>query len=197
MPQELKLNLGCGRDIRPGWVNVDCTPGHGVDLVFDLEKARRLELPFEPDSVNDILLSHALEHIHDVYGLMEELYRVAIHWAPLTIRVPYGASDDAWIDPTHVRCFFHGSWIAFSQPYYWRADYPYRADWQVEKVDLIVEPSFINVPAPDLLSRIDRERNHVVEMIATMRKISPPRARKQSLLRAPSILISPRKHERE
>ena len=49
-----KLNLGCGRVIKPGWVNHDIMPGDGVDLVFDLEKCGIEPFPFETDSVSEI-----------------------------------------------------------------------------------------------------------------------------------------------
>ena len=29
----MKLNIGCGKDIRPGFVNIDHNPGTGVDVV--------------------------------------------------------------------------------------------------------------------------------------------------------------------
>lgn len=38
------LNLGCGTDIRSGWVNLDSAELPGVDVVHDLD---RLPLPFE------------------------------------------------------------------------------------------------------------------------------------------------------
>lgn len=38
---------------------------------------------------------------------MEELHRIAKQDAIFTCRVPYGSSDDAYEDPTHVRQFFY------------------------------------------------------------------------------------------
>lgn len=55
----IRLNLGCGRNIREGWVNADRSLLPGVDVVVDLEK----ELPFADDSADEILLSHVIEHI--------------------------------------------------------------------------------------------------------------------------------------
>jgi len=33
-----QLNLGCGKDIRKGYVNLDIYPLEGVDVVADIEK---------------------------------------------------------------------------------------------------------------------------------------------------------------
>ena len=65
---------------------------------------------------------------------MQELWRIAKPNAKMVIRVPHGASDDAWEDPTHVRAYFSNSFGYYSQPYYWRADYGYRGDWLHEKL---------------------------------------------------------------
>lgn len=53
-----KLNLGCGSDIKEGFINLDFIRGPGVDLVHDLTNT----LPFEDGSVDYILASDVLEH---------------------------------------------------------------------------------------------------------------------------------------
>lgn len=45
MNNGLKINLGCGTDIKPGWVNVDIAKLDGVDIVHDLDE---LPLPSYP-----------------------------------------------------------------------------------------------------------------------------------------------------
>lgn len=40
----MKLNLGCGNDIREGWVNLDINKKEGVNVVHDLNE---VPLPFE------------------------------------------------------------------------------------------------------------------------------------------------------
>ncbi len=32
----MKLNLGCGNDIRSGYINIDCRPLEGVDIIGDI-----------------------------------------------------------------------------------------------------------------------------------------------------------------
>lgn len=100
----MKLNLGCGHRKLDGWRNVDRVPACAPDEVVDLE---RLPWPWADDSVEEVLLSHVLEHLGaaaDVYlGIMKELYRVCRPGARITIIVPHPRSDHFLWDPTHVR----------------------------------------------------------------------------------------------
>ena len=108
-----RLNVGCGRGPLQGWVNLDSVALPGVDIVADLESCATTRLPFPDSSVEEFLLSHVLEHIRGSLGLMQELWRIAMPEAKMVIRVPYGASDDAYEDPTHVRQYFLGSFGFF------------------------------------------------------------------------------------
>lgn len=175
---EARLHLGCGRTALRGWVNIDMAAGPGVDLVVDLEKA---SLPFADDSVVEIYASHVLEHIHASLPLLQELHRVSKAGAKAVFRVPYGASDDADEDPTHVRRYFWGSWAYFSQPYYWRADYGYRGDWDLEEVLLVVDPELSGKSWQESYRVVQERRNVVREMVATLRAVKPPRAQLREL----------------
>ena len=186
----LRLNIGCGRDIQDGWVNVDMAPLPGVDVVFNLETCRQERLPFDDSTVSEIRLFHVIEHIQDAMGLMEELYRVARDGCVCTIRVPHGASDDAWTDPTHVRPYFPGSFGYFSQPHYWRADYGYRGDWQPQQVQLLVpKKRAASMDGQRLLHAVQHERNIVHEIVAQMVAVKPARPPEQSLQRPPEIKV--------
>jgi SAM-dependent methyltransferase len=169
----VRLNLGCGRDVRPGWVNVDATPGDGVDVVFDLDSG--VPLPFDDCSVSEVYGSHVLEHLHRPLPLMQELWRVARPGATARFRVPYGSSDAADEDPTHVRRLFLHSWSYFSQPFYWRASYGYRADWRTVRVVLQVESMFAHGSDDEVMAAVRVYRNVVREMVATLTAVKPAR----------------------
>ena len=185
-----QLNVGCGRNILDGWINMDAYSQPGVDLVYDLESCAKTPIPLANDSVDEFLLSHVIEHIHKPLDLMQELYRVAKPSAKAVIRVPYGSSDDAFEDPTHVRQYFLNSFSYFSQPLYWRADYGYRGDWQTDRITLFMYQKEINnLSSEEVLQKIMKERNIVAEMAAELSPIKPIRQPNKALISPPKILI--------
>jgi SAM-dependent methyltransferase len=171
----------------PGWTNIDAVGLPGVDVVADLDGCRDTQLPFSNDSVDSFMLSHVIEHIRDTLPLMQELHRIAKPGAILIARTPYGSSDDACEDPTHVRQYFIQSWGYFSQPYYWRADYGYRGDWQPETMDLIVDKALQPLDPSEILQRVFSTRNVVKEMIVNLRAVKPIREPLRELQKLPSI----------
>lgn len=98
----LRLNLGCGSKILPGYINVDRygTP----DLKHNLET---FPWPWEDNSVAEIKLTHVLEHLGrdpDTYlTLFQEMYRICQPGAIVEITVPHPRHDNFFDDPTHVR----------------------------------------------------------------------------------------------
>lgn len=97
----IKLNLGCGQDIRKGWVNIDRAKGDGVNIVHDITK----RLPFEDESVDFILVSHVLEHIIHFEDVIPEFHRVLKPGGILEVRVPYAKDIDQACAPYHIRFF--------------------------------------------------------------------------------------------
>jgi hypothetical protein len=112
----VRLNLGCGSKKLDGWVNVDKIAAAAPDQVVDLEA---LPWPWPDDSVDEVLLSHVLEHLGaetDVYlGIIKELYRICRDGARITIVVPHPRHDHYLNDPTHVRPITADSIVMFSQ----------------------------------------------------------------------------------
>lgn len=185
-----RLNVGCGRNIREDWINLDAASLPGVDLVCDLERVRVQPLPLPENSVEEFLVSHVIEHLRDTLGLMEELWRLAAPGALATVRVPHGASDDAWEDPTHLRPYFPSSFGYFSQPLFWRADYGYRGDWQPEIVRLMVDRARAGDRTPaQLFELVQSGRNVVREMACTLRAVKPRREPLAELQVPPTIKI--------
>lgn len=102
-PQGLtRLNLGCGTDIRPGFLNVDLVKGPGVALVYDLN---RLPWPWADNTFELVLANHFLEHTDDLIGVLREIWRISRPQARLQIRVPYFASFLSFKDLTHKHRF--------------------------------------------------------------------------------------------
>ncbi len=92
----MKLNLGCGRTIIDGWLNVD---NRGGDIICDAAS-----LPFKNHSFDNILASHVLEHVLDLWNVLHEMHRVLRPRGILKVRVPYGIKGFL-ITPYHVRAF--------------------------------------------------------------------------------------------
>ena len=91
------MNLGCGTDLKPGFVNVDLFGKPDVRL--DLNAV----WPWKDRIVKEVLMLHVLEHLPDTVHVMKELYRVCENKAKVLIRVPHPRHDDFLSDPTHVR----------------------------------------------------------------------------------------------
>ena len=187
----MKLNLGCGTDPKPGFLNVDFMELPGTDLVADLSDLAANPLDLPDDSVEEFLAIHFLEHLADPLPFMQEMWRLAEPEATFLLATPYGSSDDAWEDPTHVRPYFANSWAAFSQPYHWRsAGYGYTADWQVEEVVLqLRREAYHDVPASQAYADVQHRRNVVVQMVTVLRAVKPARGRDRALLGAPEFKL--------
>jgi len=84
----LKLNLGCGYNKLEGYVNVDNDENCKPDVLADLEE----RLPFEDNSVDEIILNHVLEHLGQstkvYFNVWKELYRVLKDGGLILITVP-------------------------------------------------------------------------------------------------------------
>ena len=189
-PTPRRLNVGSGRRAMPGWVNLDSQDLPGVDIIADLDRCSEIPLPLEDDSVDEILISHVIEHIKAPLPMMQELHRVARSGARATIPVPYGSNDGAWTDPTHVRPYFIESFSYFSQPYYWRADYGYRGDWRPLQITLVMNGQTHGKHTWKMLMEAVRDlRNVVTEMVCVLEAVKPTRPPRRDLQTAPALRV--------
>ena len=185
-----RLNLGCGRNILPDWINVDIVPLDGVDIIANLDDCQNTKLPFADNEIDEFFASHLIEHLHKPLPFMAELHRIAKPNAKATFRVPFGSSDDAFEDQTHVRPYFLKSFGFFSQPFYFKADYGYRGDWLTEKITLLVDANVHQGKnAEQIMFEVNTFRNIVKEMIVELRAIKPIREAKAELIVSPPIEI--------
>lgn len=140
------------------------------------------------NSIEEFYGSHLIEHIQHTLPMMQELHRIAKPGAKANFRLPYGASDDAFEDPTHVKQYFLQSFGYFSQPYYWRADYGYRGDWKADKITLFVsEEKYQHLSFQQILEDVMTKRNVVREMVVELTALKPIREAKKELQTRPII----------
>lgn len=95
----MKLDIGCGKNKKEGFLGVDQYAMDGVDIIHDIRKP----WPWEDNSVDEVYSSHFIEHLsasERVY-FFNELFRVLKPGAKATIVVPHWASNRAYGDPTH------------------------------------------------------------------------------------------------
>lgn len=189
--QALKLNLGCGKVIRDGWINHDIMPGPGVDVIYDLETCGIEPFPLPDDSVEEIHASHLIEHIDRVLPFMQEMWRIAKNDCRFDLKLPFGATDMAWADPTHKRPYFIRSFDYFQQPFYNFADYGYRGDWGTDEVTFLIPKSVAGSnTAEELMHRINTERNLVAEMQVNLIAFKPMRPNDRALMTIPKVNLN-------
>ena len=102
----IRLDIGCGRNKRPGFIGIDKEDysdlyNEGEFICRDIEKG----LPFCDNSVDEIFCQHVLEHIFDLDFVIHEIWRVLKPGRTVTIIVPHRDSPNAYKDPTHIRFF--------------------------------------------------------------------------------------------
>ena len=118
-----RLNLGCGNEILPNWVNHDLAQLPGVDVVHDLTS---FPWPFADGQFEMIRAFHVLEHLPETVRTIEELHRICAPGGRVHIRVPYWNSPDMIADPTHKVSFSEATFDFFDphsprcqeRPYY-------------------------------------------------------------------------------
>lgn len=96
----LKLDLGCGKNKKEGFLGVDQRQFPGVDVVTDLMQP----WPWADGSVEEINLCHVLEHFTGPQRvhIFNEMYRVLVKGGKATIATPHWCSNRAYGDFTHA-----------------------------------------------------------------------------------------------
>lgn len=103
----IKINLGCGKNYRTGWVNVDINGEVKADVYTNFTK----KLPFKDNYADFVLLDNVLEHIppEKYFIFLKELHRICKRKAVIEIYVPHYSGMYAFKHPTHYKYFGVGS----------------------------------------------------------------------------------------
>ena len=106
-----KLNIGCGGDIKKGYINLDKSKTKGVDVVHNLDKH---PWPFPSNYFDEVYGQDVIEHVKDLFKAMQEIYRISKHNATIRLIVPYWHSSGAFY-PNHHYFFNVDSMKFFTQ----------------------------------------------------------------------------------
>lgn len=186
----LKLDLGCGNTPREGF--------EGVDVAGDKAKHRvdlfKFPWPFEDNSVEEINLSHFMEHIpareveeRDIvdnfkselflgqdmmFAFFDEMWRILRHEGWVHVVVPCARNNRAFQDPTHRRFIVEDTFAYFWKD--WRTanvpQYNVRCNFVSDVTQTI--PSEIGARAPEVQGEMIRQRwNVAIDIVAKMKAI--------------------------
>lgn len=127
-PVPARINLGSGKDYRPGYLNIDVLAQARPDLLLDLSQPTSFpatfpsptygEVTLAENSFDDIIAIDVLAHVHQLPQLMTHCLQLLKEGGRFTILVPYDLSLGAWQDPTHVRAFNENSWLYYTDGFW-------------------------------------------------------------------------------
>jgi SAM-dependent methyltransferase len=123
-----RINLGSGKDYKPGWLNIDVIARAEPDVVLDLGQPIDWPLqgrtPYAGDvvlaegTVETIYANNVLEHVPDLPQLMGNCLALLKLGGRMIIEVPYEHAATAWQDPTHLRALNEKSWLYYTD-WFW------------------------------------------------------------------------------
>ncbi len=137
----MKIDLGCGKNKKEGFVGLDRVNLPGVDIVCDLDKEG---IPLKSNSVDEVYSMQFMEHTQDLLKTMEEIWRVCKKNAKVVIAVPYFTSVGAFRDPTHKQFFAYNTFDHFTNTQKFPNFYS-KAKFKIIKKKLLFYPSNSNI----------------------------------------------------
>lgn len=139
-PQEpwepVRVNLGSGKDYKPGWLNIDVLERAQPDLLLDLGQPVQWPVqahtPYagpvvlQEGSVDMVYANNVLEHVPDLPTLMGNCLSLLKTGGRFLIEVPYEHAPTAWQDPTHIRALNERSWIYYTDWFWYLGWFDFR-----------------------------------------------------------------------
>jgi predicted SAM-dependent methyltransferase len=158
-----KLHIGCGPNIKPGWINIDL--GESADIRLDV----REPLPFPDGSATVVYSEHFFEHLTFEEGtrFLRESLRVLTPGGLVSIGVPdadsamqlYTSGDrERWMQ---VRHRYHPEWCStpmHSVNYFFRQEGEHQYAYDFETLSVLLKDSgFVKIRRRDWDPTLDLE----------------------------------------
>ena len=134
-----EINLGAGKKVIQGFINVDIKPLEGIDVVWDLNN---FPYPFPDNYASYVLLDNTLEHLDDPIRVLKELYRIGSNGCVIEIFVPYVKSIGAFQDLTHKHFFTEKTFTYFSS--FHKLNYEVALKFEIIKNELMARKTGVN-----------------------------------------------------
>lgn len=130
-----KLNLGCGKDYKEGWINLDFNKNIKADIYANLTK----KLPFKSNKFDIILMDNVLEHIkrENLFKFLEDINRISKDKAILKIYVPHYSSMYALRHLTHYNFFGIGTFDIFLERNLFNGERYSNLRYKIKKQELL------------------------------------------------------------
>jgi predicted SAM-dependent methyltransferase len=141
----MKLNLGCGKDLKEGYVNIDIVD-YGGNVIHDLNS---FPYPFEENTFDEIYASHILEHLNNFHNAVSELYRIARPGAIIIVYAPFFLNTKFFGEPDHkipfsIRTFDNYEFISNRKlKFYEKWKLNHRTNYKGKAQFEIIEKKFI------------------------------------------------------
>lgn len=140
-----KLNLGCGKDLKEGYVNIDIVD-YGGNMIHDINT---FPYPFEENTFDEIFASHILEHVYNFNKTVTELYRILKPGGLLIVYAPFFLNTKYFGDPDHkipfsIRTFDNYEYIGNRKlKFYEKWKLNHRTNYETGALFEVLEKRFI------------------------------------------------------
>ena len=107
--KKLRINLGCGYDLKQGYLNVDVIKTTSETVVQDLDKPWKFA---KDNTVDELYVSDVIEHLNDLNHFFAEVERVLKVGGIIKINYPHYKNPSAYI-MDHKHFFSWKTWDLF------------------------------------------------------------------------------------
>ncbi len=130
-------------------------------------------LPFKDNSQKQLVATHVIQRVDDVFEFMDEVWRVLKKDGTIQISVPYYTSVRATQDPTHKRAISEASFVYFSKK--WREinkiPYDVKCDLEVVSINHAISQEYQGKSQEAIQYAITHYWNVVTDIIVVLKKV--------------------------